>query len=96
MEVSQGDASSAAVTNVTSDTHMRKLPGLTAAEGGGHRCTLSYGGPPPVPTQAPLSPLFFYSNPEDTLGSLARAAAGATKGMWLKIVLCHFQMKSDF
>lgn len=72
MEASRGDASSA----VTSDTNVRQVPGLTAAEG----AVTPRGALPAGPTQ-PLSPqLFFYSNPKDTWGSLARVAAGATKG----------------
>lgn len=95
MEVNQGDASSAAVTAVVSDTNMRKVPGVTAAEGGSHPCILSWGRPFPHSRPSPFLLGSFLCQPKRHAGKLGKGRCRShQKWMWSKIVLCHFHTKS--
>ena len=78
MEGSQGDASSAAICADASDTKFVKTPGVTAAGGASHFCTVPLGALPDS-RPSPFLPALFLSNLTDTLGTLARARVGAKK-----------------
>ena len=95
MEGSQGDASSAAICADASDTKFVKTPGVTAAGGASHFCTVPLGALPDSRPSPFLPALPFQLNRH--FGNLGKGQGGSQEGgMWWKIVLCHFQTKPIF